>query len=130
MKKLQDKYEIPIRDGWLRFYGNCPRNELPLLLKAFDVFLHAYVGSLDKSILEASAIGLPVITNNPEYINEFGVWGRPSDFVDLYLELKSLLETSIPDWHKECTRRAAIVRSNHSLEHWCDEITQIICRNS
>ena len=36
----------------------------------FDVFLHAFTGSMDKADLEAAATGLPVLAENPSVRRE------------------------------------------------------------
>ena len=46
------------------------RKNLPDLLNGNDVFIHAFQGSLDKTLIEATLAGLPVITINNEYLNE------------------------------------------------------------
>ncbi len=43
-------------------------------LQTYDCFIHSFQGSLDKTIVEATFLGLPVITINNEYRNIFGSW--------------------------------------------------------
>jgi glycosyltransferase involved in cell wall biosynthesis len=54
--------------GWLKFSGNIPRERLPRILHKKDIFIHAFIGSLDKTLIEATLTKLPVLTENIEYI--------------------------------------------------------------
>jgi glycosyltransferase involved in cell wall biosynthesis len=113
---------------WLTIVSNVPRKDLPSLLSRFDCFIHAYRGSLDKVLIEATMCGLPVITINQEYINEFESWSekvKPS----LHVELNAFMSAdkfSISD-RLERNRSKSIDR--HSLDSWILSLVKILSVN-
>ena len=130
LKRL--KKEIEKSKSFIKYNGESSREEIPNLLVNYDIFVHAFYGSLDKSILEATAIGLPVVTLNQEYINEFGCWSKSKntgDLAFLITEMNSLLQTPDFEIKMELKRRREIVENKHSLDNWisgflslCDSI--------
>lgn len=118
-----------IKLGWLNFRGPLTRIEIPEYLASKDAFMHAYMGSLDKAILEATSIGIPVVTINPEYLKEFGTWGKCDlNSVSLESELRALLLTKISEINSECERRSDIVSSQHSLKAWAAAISRLLSK--
>ena len=75
-QNIISKFERDKNSTWLKFESSVSRLTLPNLLDNFDCFIHAFDGSLDKAVLEATFIGLPVVTINPEYKKIFGSWDR------------------------------------------------------
>ena len=109
--------------------GPIPRSELPNLLRKYEVFIHAFEGSLDKSILEATACGLPVITINPEYISIFGCWSKNSIKINLESELTEFLKLPLDYREREIQRRAVLLRELHGLEGWIENLTREMTEN-
>jgi len=60
--------------GRVHFHGAVPNAELPDILSAATVYLSGSLGTsaLDKSMLEAMACELPMITGNPKFAEMFG----------------------------------------------------------
>jgi len=120
---LQEKYKDC---HWAQFAPSVPREMIPDLLRTSGCFIHAFSGSLDKTLLEATAALIPVVTINNEYLQIFGSWqGSHSNF-DLeseYLSLASLRKDSL---RLELERRRKIVEVHHSLKQWSDKITTLI----
>jgi len=104
--------------------GPVPRSELPNLLRKHEVFIHAFEGSLDKSILEATACGLPVITTNPEYLSIFGCWSQDSSRINLESEYTEFLKTPLGHRMREIQRRTRLLSESHSFEVWIDNLTR------
>ena len=112
--------------------GPIPRKAVPQKLYDSDLFIHAFEGSLDKSLIEATAVGCPVITLNQEYIKEFGSWSdcKNTNDVDFLLGEFSVLKQLSPESiQNELLRKRLIVENKHSLENWiagflrtCDEV--------
>ena len=116
---LFSKYQNEITTGKIRFLEPVPRASLPKIYGQYDVFIHAFVGSLDKTLLEATAVGLPVVTINPEYNSEFGTWSRvDSERATLAGELSSFLEKSLQEMTNEAHRRTSLVKQSHSQNRW------------
>lgn len=64
--------------------------EVAGIFKGHDVFIHAFQGSLDKTLIEATLAGIPVITANREYIRLFGSWS-PDVTAECQLSINEIL---------------------------------------
>ena len=123
-ESLQEKWESAVTEGWLTFHDSIPRRHIPLILSENHVFVHAYSGSLDKTLIEATMSGLAVATLNKEYQNDFGSW--QSDCENLYLEIKEILEINTEGLRKEIERRRQLAIKLHSIDHWVSNLTLIL----
>ncbi len=112
-------------ENWLKFVGTVTRNELPDVLRSFDFFIHAFIGSLDKSILEATYAGVPVVTLNPEYLAIFGSWGK-SHPVTLKDEINAVFSQKSETIQEILRERIETVESLHSRKHWLDEVSKVL----
>ncbi len=115
------KWELEKSKSFIKYNGQTSRENIPNVLVKYNIFVHAFYGSLDKSILEATAIGLPVVTLNQEYINEFGCWSKlenTGDLAFLIAEINSLLQSPDFEIDMELKRRREIVENKHSLDNW------------
>ena len=112
-------------DGWLTFSDSIPREEIPAMMETFGCFFHAYLGSLDKTLVEATMLSLPVVSINPEYTSIFGYWSAvisPS----LNDEYKALRILSPEEIANELRRRRAIAVQDHSLSNWVHQLSEIL----
>jgi glycosyltransferase involved in cell wall biosynthesis len=111
----------------IHFKHSVPRSELPLILADFAVFIHAFEGSLDKTLIEATMTGMPVITVNSEYRKIFGSWSN-KQIVDLKSELEAflLLTKNANVIEREILQRRAICLKQHSRQNWVDKLTKIL----
>jgi glycosyltransferase involved in cell wall biosynthesis len=125
IQKLKLLHEKEISEGFLEFMGKISRDKLAVKLDEFSVFVHMFEGSLDKSILESTALGIPVITTNREFIEEFGTWGQTQTF-SFDNEFEALLGMKPKDLKFEVTRRKNLVLENHSIEAWACKMATII----
>ncbi len=123
--ELRSKYESDIKSGWLKFVQNIPRFRLQETFLEMDFFIHAFRGSLDKALLEASCSGLPVVTVNSEYIEIFGCWGEIQS-LSLEEEFLALSKLTALEREAELERRAGIIVQEHSLDHWVSSLVQIL----
>lgn len=122
---LRTKWDVAIKEGWISIEGSVTRAKLPLLFNNYDVFFHAYVGSLDKSLIEATMSGLPVVTINPEYLLEFGSWGNDSN-PSIVKEYESLLGMDSVHYAEEIQRRYKIALGKHSKSRWIDSLVSLL----
>jgi glycosyltransferase involved in cell wall biosynthesis len=124
-RDLQEGFQSESAMGWLNFVPSIPRAQLQDFFRGADFFIHAYRGSLDKALLEATCSGLPVITVNMEYIEIFGSWGEAKNIslVSEYLALSKLSNASVIS---ELERRAKIVVEEHSLDHWTGSLIKAL----
>lgn len=109
----------------VEFESSILRESVSMYLQESDLFVHAYEGSLDKSVLEATVVGLPVITLNAEYIKIFGSWGKVNR-ISLTDEYRSLCKLNKLELKHELERRRKIVLENHSLDSWISGITMVL----
>ena len=114
VENLSDSYEIEILKP-------IPRKLLPGYLEDFQFFIHAFEGSLDKSIVEATMSGIPVLTLNSEYRKIFGSWSNLSSS-NLEEEFASILDLDGQSLRNELNRRYEIAKSHHSFESWIENI--------
>jgi glycosyltransferase involved in cell wall biosynthesis len=118
------KYE---EEKWVNFLPSIPRAQVPNKLIESDCFIHAYEGSLDKILVEATFVRKPVVTRNHGYLEEFGTW---SDSIPstLELELRSLLKRSDQEIAIEVNRRHEIAANNHDISSWVGKLNSILIR--
>lgn len=124
-RDVQVQYADSISEGWLFFMRSIPRAEIPNFLRKSGVFIHAYLGSLDKSIIEATMLRVPVVTLNSEYIAEFGSWSNNST-ITLQEEFRALRALSRQNLDKELERRLDISKIRHSSLNWLDKLNKIL----
>lgn len=103
------------------FLGSLNAEGIQEELANSDLFIHAFQGSLDKVLVEATLHGIPVVTCNKEYLEEFAV-GKDFNEADDYLLIKKQLKSflSMPLEEKKQlairTRNQALI--NHSISGW------------
>lgn len=125
--RVKMKSEFINKPKWITFTDSIRRDELPNFLSNQDVFVHAFKGSLDKTLIEATLSGLPVVTVNLEYIKIFGSWSmNKSSRIDLAEELKSLMAMDKVSLRKELMRRQSLAISEHSLVSWTTKLSQLL----
>ena len=125
--QIFSQYHNAISAGKINFLAAVPRTSLPEIYSSFDVFIHAFIGSLDKTLLEATAVGLPVVTINPEYESEFGIWSRvDSRSPSLEEELAAFLRLDVDEISGEINRRTKIVKQFHSQELWISKLLSLL----
>lgn len=124
-KKLQEEWNFAIQSGWLRIRGAVPRQEVPKVLQDFDIFIHGFEGSLDKALLEATLCGVPVVTVNSEYLQQYGSWSK-SDNVNLNNELNVLLHMPSAQLSSIMQFRRDYTIQNHGFERWIENLTLLL----
>ncbi len=121
---LKSSWEKALKNGWLTFEVAIPRAQVPAKLLENDIFVHAFSGSLDKSLVEATLTGMPVVTINQEYVNEFGSWNNGDN--NLNTELRALIEKSQNEVKKEVHARVLLGVKNHSFATWILRLTSTL----
>jgi glycosyltransferase involved in cell wall biosynthesis len=123
--RILQEWNSGLSEGWIMVQPSIRRQDLPNLLKEFDIFFHGYIGSLDKSLVEATMSGLPVVTVNPEYLEEFGSWSKGVE-TTLLAEYKAVLEMDAPAYEKEIERRYRICIDRHSRAKWLNQLANLL----
>jgi glycosyltransferase involved in cell wall biosynthesis len=127
---LSAKYADHLNQGLITFMPSVQRVNVGKVLANFDLFVHAFRGSLDKTLLEATLVGLPVATLNSEYTSEFGNWCMDdANQDDLKKELLCLMKIPLKNQNDEILRRRNLVLENHTLSRWIEELTNILNSN-
>lgn len=127
-KNLREDFQDSIHLGFIELQPSVPRDRVPTLLTSADFFVHAYKGSLDKTLIESTFARLPVVTLNQEYQDIFGTWSgevTPSLQTE-YQALKQLTSLSL---EQELERRFQIAEESHSFTIWIQKISNILKKN-
>lgn len=111
---------------WIEFLPSVPRGNLMDKLENYNMFIHAFEGSLDKSLLEATLMGLPVFTTNSEYLREIGSWSKyeyqgEGDW--LVTEIISFLKLDKKSQYSKISERIEKVIENHNFQSWAKRIS-------
>jgi glycosyltransferase involved in cell wall biosynthesis len=131
-KQIIDNFADLIASGRVQILPACLRSRLSQHLMDSDIFLHAFQGSLDKSIVEATLTGMPVVTLNREYLREFGTWSKTpyregTDLAEFLVnEVLSVVSLSSSRLEAEQFRRHKIALENHSLAHWTIKMSKLL----
>jgi glycosyltransferase involved in cell wall biosynthesis len=123
--ELNKKYIYEIQNNIVCFIPSIPRDQLSVQLLAHDIFIHAYKGSLDKTLVEATFSCMPVITINPEYESIFGTWSNRNS-PTLYEEYSALYSRPKLEILKELSLRLSIAKSSHSSDQWIQKLSEIL----
>ena len=116
------------QEASITFHDSITRALIPDIAKKYDIFLNLFSGSLDKTLIESTFMGMPVITWNREYCSQFGTWSNSSvretlDFIIMEFEfINSLTETKL---NKEISRRLELAIRNHSFEGWINRLVRV-----
>jgi glycosyltransferase involved in cell wall biosynthesis len=124
-EKIRAKFRSAIEEGWLQFIDSIPRKSVMSYLTDSHVFIHSYIGSLDKSLIEATMMGIPVVTTNAEYIETFGTWSNEKP-ISLINEVESLLTYPPEEIDLVLQNRRIVCADSHSLSHWTAVLSQIL----
>ena len=127
-QNIISEFERDKNSTWLKFESSVPRQTLPGLLNNFDCFIHAFNGSLDKAVLEATFIGLPVVTINSEYKKIFGSWDKKnrSEKYTLLEEVNFLFDLTKEELNTELDRRYQIAQKDYELEGWARRVITVM----
>jgi glycosyltransferase involved in cell wall biosynthesis len=127
-EELMSIFSEKTYSDWLKFTPKISRDLIPKVLREKDCFIHSFQGSLDKTIVEATFAGLPVITINAEYLKMFGIWSdyRVNAEVDLQVEAQSLLELDVSSLDGVIEERHKIAQEHHDLQSWIVKLVGIL----
>lgn len=129
--KLNPTVKLP--NSPIKFNKSIKRKDIPSISQEFDCFLNLFSGSLDKTLIEATFMGLPVVTWNKEFCNQFGTWsGKPVQetlnfVVEEIISLRKMEKHKLRD---ELVRRFELATRFHSFSGWIDRLTSILQADS
>ncbi len=124
-QSFRKHYNDYIQAGVFSIKSSLPRRQIAEELRNQDFFVHAYLGSLDKTLIEATLVGLPVVTLNEEYQSLFGTWSnsRKPTLVDEFEALNNLSKIELEN---ELLKRRLYAERNHSLANWTTSLISIL----
>jgi len=127
-KKIIENSNAGVDKVWLDFKMAIPRYLLSEEMQKQNAFIHASEGSLDKAVLEATFMGLPVVTINPEYLKIFGSWDLDNSATNCTLttELENLFSLSEVELQKEVDRRYELAKQDYELKGWGVRVSKIL----
>ncbi len=124
-QELRTRFLTEVSMGVINFVPRMQRSDLCDALWEHDYFIHAYKGSLDKTLIEATLTRMPVITLNSEYSKIFGSWSKLED-PTLAQEFFAMHAVTDEEIAKELRRRGKIAEDFHSAEHWIEKLSAIL----
>ena len=129
LEKLSQNPLVAFPNSSIRFNGALSRKEIPHISKKFDCFLNLFTGSLDKTLIEVTFLGLPVVTWNKEYCHQFGTWsGLPViETLDFIVEeISTINRMNRVDISTELRRRFQLASGYHSFDDWISRLVSAI----
>ena len=124
-KEIEDLIQSMGYQNWIEIKDAIPRENIFEELVSNDIFIHNFYGSLDKTLLEAVAIGLDVITINEEFIKQFGNWDNSRDLT-LDNELDKFLNLSEEVIISKRIQRRKLLEEFHSFNNWIEKTVEIL----
>jgi glycosyltransferase involved in cell wall biosynthesis len=109
--------------------GPIERHLVSSLATKYHIFLNLFSGSLDKTLIESTLLGLPVVTWNKEYCNQFGTWSKApvSDSLDFVIKEMTYLHTANQEEIvREIHRRLLITLNSHTFNHWIINLSKAL----
>jgi glycosyltransferase involved in cell wall biosynthesis len=114
--------------NWIHFHGVIPNSKVPLITSEHDGFIHAYLGSLDKALVEAVFLNRFIVSANPEYILQFQSRSPGGLTVEEELvgQLQSVYSMTKDEYMSKIREIYRIAEQNHSLSGWIERLVQIL----
>ena len=115
--------------GSTNLHDSISRDSISKIAKNFDVFMNLFSGSLDKALIEATLMGLPVVTWNSQYCIIFGTWSKnsTSESISFLLEeFDALTLMTPPERENEISRRFKIALEFHSFDGWIKRLVSVL----
>jgi glycosyltransferase involved in cell wall biosynthesis len=106
-----------------------PRKQIKSIAQKYGTFINLFDGSLDKTLIEATLLGLPVITWNREYYAQFGSWSKTRPTTSLAfieVEIQALFAINSQDYRREILRRYQLALNNHSFDSWINRLKTLL----
>jgi glycosyltransferase involved in cell wall biosynthesis len=115
---------------WVYFHGAVKHSDIANISQNHDAFIHAYRGSLDKSLIEAILLKRIVISANPEFLREFQLTeGCASDIVsELARQLESIFSSRPKNVLSSIDFFYQLALKEHSMTSWIPRLISILGR--
>ena len=113
-------------DIWITAKRSIKRDVLPSELDTHGAFIHAFIGSLDKVLVEAVMMELPVISINPEFMNEFLVFSDTESNQSLYSQARNYMLQDSKSVDKVVNENLQRALKHHELQGWINRLVNVI----
>ena len=126
LKSLQ---KVRSGESSISFNGPIERALIADTAKNYDIFVNLFSGSLDKTLIEATFMGMPVVTWNKEYCSEFGTWSGLSVSENLEFiinEFKAIDSLKVSELNRRINKRLQVVKRSHSFEGWINQLVGVL----
>lgn len=113
------------------FYGNIPNHQVPQFLSSADLFVNtSYTGSLDKAILEAMAMALPVISCNEAMLEVLGdhkdfLTFKKGDSIELTKKIIQIMDLDQKNLQSLGLELRKLVVNHHNLTNLISKIISL-----
>ncbi len=114
---------------YIVFHPPILRRMIPEVAENYGTFLNLSTGSLDKTLIETTFLGIPVITWNKEYCSQFGSWSKQpvNQTLDFILsEIRSLSLLNSEELNSEVVKRLGIAFESHSFTSWVSRLAETL----
>lgn len=121
-----DTYVNKSNRTWVTSLNSIKREDLPREFEKHGAFIHAFIGSLDKVLVEAVMMQMPVISINPEFIKEFLVYGADETDQSLDSQVRNYLLQDSESVDKQVAANLKHALNKHELVGWISRLTNAI----
>ena len=126
-KKLLERVSSSALSGNVAFVGPVSNTATIPYLQSSDIFINmSGTGGLDKAVLEAMAVGLPVVTCNETFestLGQYGLMVKPGDAEGLVKVLETMYNDSVKASQTGLALRDIVVNT-HNLENLIKRIVK------
>lgn len=129
LKRLRGRYGL---EEVVRFRGSVPFHEMPEIYRQAHLFVNCPVedSALDKVVLEAMAVGRPVVSTNPlfaEILDPVSPWCRAprGDPEALAEAIRHWMEQPVGQLAATGERLREVVTDSFSLNHFVEELVRM-----
>jgi glycosyltransferase involved in cell wall biosynthesis len=112
--------------SWIEAKESIKRDQLPAEFVKHGTFIHAFIGSLDKVLIEAAMMKRPIISINPEYLREFESFSTSGLETDLDSQLRNYFNLDSERISQVVVKNYSISTSKHELTGWVTRLTKTI----
>jgi hypothetical protein len=116
-------------DTKVKFKGSIQRRNVSQVADNYGLFVNLFTGSLDKTLIETTFLGIPVITWNQEYCSQFGTWSKKPIRASLEFimdEIESLRKLNSMALQIEVASRSKKAIELHSFDGWIERLVTLL----
>jgi hypothetical protein len=127
--QLKEQFYLDFIRGHFSINSALARDKISQEMKKYGIFINLFSGSLDKTLIEATFMGLPVVTWNREFCNQFGTWSNsPVEESKKFIlnEIATIQNLSNSELTKALHHRVSYALEHHTFEGWLHRLLNVI----